>query len=306
MARIDGLNEIHGEFFDTINIIQADCSQAVLQEAMEGCAHYHRLLNRFVPGGDLYAINHAGNRWTVVDPDTMCVIRTGLEICEQSGGAFNLCIGPLTRLWNFKAQQPALPDERAIGRALSLCDWRKVELKENAVRIPEGYDIDVGGIAKGFITDRIADFLRSRGARHALLNFGGNIVAIGSRPDGKRWTVGLQSPAGEIGRDFWAAVSLQDESIVTSATYARSFELAGVRYHHLLDSRTGWPVSNHMQIVTVRGKTSVLADGVSTACFVLGTQEGVDLVLRYGMEAVFVQEDGQAVVTSGMNIRLRK
>lgn len=299
------LNAIHGAYFDTINIIQADCAQDVLERAMQLCGWYHRLLNRFEEGGDLYAINHAGGQAVSVHPRTAELLTAGLEICRASGGAFNMCIGPLTRLWNFKSPSPVLPDATALEEMKAFCDWKKVEIDGTRVRIPQGFEIDVGGIAKGYITDRVAEFLSENGARHAVLNFGGNIVTIGKRPDGKPWTIGLQTPGGEIGKDFWAAVSMENESIVTSATYARGFTLDGRRYHHILDPRTGYPVDHGLNIVTVRGRQSLYADGISTACFVLGPDEGAQLAARYGLEAAFRLDDGRVLCTPGMQLRVK-
>ena len=298
------MNEIHGVYFDTINIIKADCDQSVLEGALSQCAMFHALLNRFTPGGDIWAINHAGGHAIAVDAHTVAVLKMGLSICERSGGAFNLCVGPLTALWDFKAAQPALPDPGALERAKARSDWRKVDVNGLRVSIPEGYDLDVGGIAKGYIADQIALFLRDRGVKHALINLGGNIVAIGDRPDGTPWTIGLQSPGGEIGKNCWGTVDIRDESLVTSASYARGFDMSGLRYHHILDPRTGYPVKSSLEAVTLRGSSSVLADGVSTACFVLGPQTGADLAASYHLEGIFLLNDGRALYTPGMHAQL--
>lgn len=302
--RIEGLRSIHGQFFDTINIIQADCSQKTLEAAMERCAYFHALLNRFDESSDIGRINGAKGRPTRVSPHTIVLLTAGIGISEQSGGAFNLCIGPLTRLWDFKSATPRIPNREEVDIARGLCDWHAVHIEDDTVTLPEGMDIDVGGIAKGYITDQVAAFLRAEGVEHALLNFGGNIVAIGPRPDGEPWRIGLQTPGGEIGRAHWGVVSIQDESIVTSATYARHFEIDGEHYHHILDPRTGYPVKNKLHAVTARGKESLFADGVSTACFVMGAQEGANLAAGYGIETAFLTEEYRVQYTQGMQLIL--
>lgn len=297
------LNEIHGEFFDTVNILQADCEQELLGEAMEQCAYFHHLLNRFEEGSDLWRLNHSKGETVLVNEHIVHIIKTGIEISEKSEGAFNMCIGPVSSLWSFRGDAP-LPSPERINRAKNLCDWRRVNLRGREVTLPDGMELDIGGIAKGYIADWIADFLKNQGVCHALLNFGGNIITIGTRPDGRPWTIGLQTPGRETGKDYWAAVHMQDETIVTSASCYRGFNRDGIRYHHILDPRTGYPVQNHLQAVTLRGSLSVLADGVSTACFVLGPEKGAELAQAYGMEAAFLTDDGRVLYTPEMNLVL--
>ena len=195
-----------------------------------------------------------------------------------------------------------LPDPEKIKEAIARADCSRITLEGNTVTLPEGIEIDLGGIAKGYICDCIADYLRAHGVTSALLNFGGNIVTIGNRPDGEPWTIGLQLPSGERGKEFWAAVKSNDNTLVTSGIYERSFKLNGITYHHILDPRTGWPVQNHVLTVTAITKSSLLADAISTALFVLGPEKGLGLAQEYGVSAVYLRDDGKVFYDPNLDI----
>ncbi len=137
----------------------------------------------------------------------------------------------------------------------------------------------------------------------ALLNFGGNVVTIGRRADGEPWSVGIQTPGGKALQDYWAAIECADGTVVTSGIYERGFALRGIRYHHILDPRTGWPVQNGLLSVTVLTKSSLLADALTTALFVLGPEKGMDLAQRYGVSAVYLERSGKVIYTEGMPIQ---
>ncbi|MCI8514348.1 MAG: FAD:protein FMN transferase [Lachnospiraceae bacterium] len=299
-------NRVQGDYFDTVNVIDACASSELLEEAMEQCRAYHRLLSKSEKASDIWRINHAEGRPVPVSEHTMRILKAGCEIYEASKGAFNMTVGAVTSLWNFKAEKPVLPAPEKIRRALTLMDAGKIRLEGDCVTIPAGMQVDVGGIAKGYIADRVAEFLRERGVTNGLLNFGGNVITIGTKPEGGPWMIGLQKPDGVTGRDFWAAFPSMDETAVTSGTYERGFTLDGVRYHHLLDPRTGWPVQNEVEMVTLIGKSSLLADGVSTACFVLGPEEGIPLAGRFDMKVIYRLKDGRVLLSREVELTLVK
>ena len=172
--------------------------------------------------------------------------------------------------------------------------------------MPPQLQIDLGGIAKGYIADRIADELREKGVKSALLNFGGNIVTVGTRPNGEPWMVGLQTPGADRGKKFWAFVPCVDGTLVTSGIYERSFEKDGVLYHHILDPRTGWPVQNNVLTVTAVSKDSLLADAITTALFVLGPEQGFHLARYYGVQAVYLLRNGEVSYSPDLDLTFVK
>ena len=225
------------------------------------------------------------------------MMRTSLQVFEASSGAFNIAVGALMELWDFRQTSPRLPDPTLLHATLDKCDLSRVQLDGNTVCLPADMRIDLGGIAKGYITDCVANFLRENGVESALLNFGGNIVAIGPKPDGAPWKIGLQTPGGVWGQDYWAVTELSSGTLVTSGVHERCFELGGKRYHHVLDPRTGYPAESGLVSAIIRGKDSMLADAIATAALVMGKPAGAELAAAFGYAAILIDAEGGFVRT---------
>ena len=296
------MNQVSGDYFDTFNTITAPASVELLQRAMDECIYYNKLLSKTVPGSDVWRINHNQGKPVEVSDHTRRILEMALEMNRSSDGAFNIAVGPAVALWHFTDGTAVLPDRDQLKAAIARADCSRIVLDGNTVFVPDDVEIDLGGIAKGYICDCVADYLRANGVASALLNFGGNVVTIGNRPDGKPWTIGLQRPSGERGKEFWAAVKSCDNTLVTSGIYERSFTLNGVTYHHILDPRTGWPVQNHILTVTAITKSSLLADAITTALFVLGPEKGLSLAEKYGVSAVYLRDDGKVFYDPKLDI----
>ena len=296
------MNQVHGDYFDTFNTITSPAPLELLQAAMDECVYYNKLLSKTVPGSDVWRINHSRGEPLEVSDHTRTILEMALEMNRASEGAFNVALGPAIALWHFTDGTAVLPDSEMIEEALKRTDCSRIVLEGNTVSVPEEVEIDLGGIAKGYICDCIADYLRALGVKSALLNFGGNVVTVGNRPDGEPWTIGLQRPSGERGKEFWAAVKSRDSTLVTSGIYERSFQLNGITYHHILDPRTGWPVQNHILTVTAVTKSSLLADAITTALFVLGPEKGLSLAQKYEVSAVYLRDDGKVFYDPNLDI----
>jgi thiamine biosynthesis lipoprotein len=254
----------------------------------------------------LSAVNGAAGGAPVAVPrDLRAVIRRGIEIGALTDGAFDLTWAALWGLWDFRSSEPHVPDEDAIGRRVALVDYRRVEIDDEAgtVRLPEaGMMIGLGGIAKGYALDRAARALRERGVESFLISAAGQMMLGGTR-DGRPWRVGIRDPRGDAS-DFFASLELTDVSVSTSGDYEQFFVAGGVRYHHLLDPRTGRPARG-LRSATVVSADATLADALSTALVVLGRDEALALAERLdGVEAVLVDERAAVHVTSGLRDRL--
>ena len=293
------LSEV-GFYLDTVIILTAytDDDQ-VLKDAMEECSRYEKLLSATIEGSDVWRINHADGQPVEVSDDTMEVLRCAVRIAELSGGAFDVTIAPVSSIWDFTSGEAVLPDAEKIARAAKLVDYTKLELEGNTVRLPAGMMIDPGGIAKGYIADSVKAWLMDKGVRHAILSFGGNVVGIGTKPDGSDWKVGIQDIDKATG-EYMLVSRNNGGSTVTSGIYERGFDLDGVRYHHLLSTETGWPVQNELASVTIFSDSSMLGDALSTTAFVLGTEDGTRLIESLeGIEALFIARDRTVTMTSG-------
>ena len=293
------LSEV-GFYLDTVITMTAYTEDAqLLKAAMEECGRYERLLSRTVEGSDVWRINHAGGEPVTVSDDTAAILRCAAAISEKSAGAFDITIAPASTLWDFTSGKAALPDRDELAAAAALVDYSKLRLEGNTVTLPAGMMIDLGAIAKGYIADRVKEYLASRGVKHAILSFGGNIVAIGTKPDGTDWKVGIQDIDKATG-EYMLVVRNRGGSTVTSGIYERGFDLDGVRYHHLLNPRTGWPEQNELASVTILSESSMEGDALATAAFVLGPAKGMELIESLpGIEAVFIARDRQVSFSSG-------
>ena len=289
-----------GFYLDTVITLTAYTEDSqVLIDALEECGRYEQMLSRTAEGSDVWRINHAEGEPTEVSDDTIAILQCAKTISDLSGGAFDVTIAPVSILWDFTSGNAVLPDSETIAQAAELVDYRKISIEGNTVTLPKGMMIDLGGIAKGYIADRIKNYLEKRGVKHAILSFGGNIVAIGKKQDGSDWKIGIQDidkPTGE----YMIVSRNTGGSTVTSGIYERGFDLDGVRYHHLLSSETGWPVQNELASVTIFSESSMEGDALSTAAFVLGTEEGLKLIESLeGTEAVFIDRERGVTYSSG-------
>ena len=276
---------------DTVVTITAYAPQKTVDDAMALCAEYESVLSKTAKDSDVWTLNHAEGAPVAVRDETVAVLRLALEIGEASGGAFDVTIAPLSGLWDFRAEQPSVPDAELLSEAAKRVDYKNVAIDGGTVMLQNGAEIDLGGVAKGYIADRVAEYLLSCGVTGFCVNMGGNVVTHGTKPNGASWTIGIRDPNGTP-QQSEEVLSLEDAAVVTSGNYERFFLLDGVRYHHVLDPKTGMPIQNGLASVTIIGTRSALCDALSTACFVLGEEASRPLLDRYGVRAIFLYEDG--------------
>lgn len=292
-----------GFYFDTVVTMQVYTNdEALLSDAQAECQRYDEMLSKTFEGSDVWNINHADGRRVAVSPETREILEKALEYSRLSDGGFDITIEPCVALWDFTGEgMGVLPDETALAQAAARVDWTKVDINEEGVLLPAGMTIDLGAIAKGYITDRIADFLKGRGVESGYLNFGGNVLTIGVKPDGSEWNIGIQDPLGKRDQNIVGAARVSDQAVVTSGIYERGFDLDGVRYHHILDTSTGWPVQNELAGVSIIAGDAFDADALSTTVFAMGVEKGTEFIESLeGIEAVFVTRDDTVTWTSGL------
>lgn len=270
--------QVQGFALDTLITVTAygKADPAVLQGCLGLCSEYELVFSRTNEDSELYRLNAAGGG-TVSEPMRE-VLETALRYCALSGGRFDITMGGVSALYGFSSQTPPVPTEAELAEAMTHVGYEKLVLEGNELTITDpGTVIDLGAIAKGYIADRMKDYLLANGVEHALLSLGGNIVCVGGKADGAPFRVGVQYPeAGS--RETVAVLETADGSVVTSGVYERAFTRDGVTYHHLLSSVTGRPIANGLLSVTIVADRSVDADALSTAVFALGLEEGMALL----------------------------
>lgn len=272
----------------------------LLTECMNLCDKYEKIFSRTASDRELYQLNHreltpvAGTEDTFQVSDPLAeLIRKGLYYSELSEGAFDIAIEPLTSLWDFTAEDPQVPEDRLIQEALTKCDYHNVSVSDNNEVILKTEDtaIELGAIAKGYIADRLKDYLISQGVKSAIINLGGNVLCIGGKPDDSSFKIGIQKPFADRSETI-AVMDIKDKSVVSSGVYERCFEQDGTLYHHLLNPRTGYPYDNGLIAVTIISDESVDGDALSTTCFALGLEDGMKLAESLdNVQAFFVTSD---------------
>ena len=216
------------------------------------------------------------------------IVASALYYCDKSDGAFDITVKPLSDLWDFKNE--TLPSDAEITEALKKVNYRNLVIKNNAITLKNNAEVDFGAIAKGFIANEINKFLTEKGVKSAVINLGGNITVIGKK-DGENYNIGIQKPFGEGNATL---ISCNDTSVVTSGIYQRYFEKDGKLYHHILDPNTGYPCENNLYGVTIITDSSLTADALSTTCFLLGFEKGMNLVNKLdNVDAIFITDDNE-------------
>ena len=253
---------------------------------------------------ELLEVNRAaGVDAVVVSPDTFEVLEAAAHYSRITEGAFDVTIWPLVTLWGIGSGGDTVPSPERIETARALVDHTRLSLdpatREVQLATP-GMGVDVGAIAKGYAADEAERILREAGVERALLDFGGNILVIGSRPDDTPWRIGVQRPDAER-TQFIGIVYAADQTVVTSGPYERFFEQDGVRYHHILDPATGYPARSGIEQVTIIARRSMDADALSTSVFIMGLERGMALVESLGgVEAIFVTDTHEVHLSSGV------
>ena len=250
---------------------------------------------------DIYAIDHTGSG--SLSGNAAELMEQALELCRRTGGALDISVYPIVRAWGFTTGSYQIPDEETIQSLLPLVDYTQIQYDAatGVVTLPEGMEIDLGSVAKGYAGQLAAQMLRNSGVESALLNLGGNVQTVGAKPDGSPWQIGIKDPQGE---DAMMVLSVEDQAVVTSGGYERYFEQDGQTYWHIMDPSTGHPADSGLISVTIVGDEGVVCDGLSTALFVMGLEKAADLWAQScEFEAVFVTASGEVYITEGLRDR---
>ena len=237
----------------------------------------------------------------VVSEETAALLRRALEIAAETNGAYDPTVYPLMRAWGFTDGNYRVPADAELDALLQTTGWTEVSVDGTTASLPEGFALDLGGIGKGYAAGRCKEILKAHGVTSALLSLGGNVSALGSKPDGTAWTVAIENPDGGA---YLGTVQITDQCVVTSGGYQRYFEQDGVRYWHILDPETGKPARSGMKSVTIVSADDTLADTLSTALFVMGPERAADFwrVHRAEFGAVWLTDDGRLFVTEGLTL----
>ena len=233
-------------FFDTVislRITADENGQELLNHCMDMCRNYEHIFSRTDESSELYAVNHRDTDTVEVSDELAYLIGVGLEYYEISEKKFDITVAPLSDLWDFKSPDASIPDAKDIAKEAAKVDASKVHLDGNTLSFDSRDTmIDLGALVKGYAADEMAAYLKSEGVSSGLINLGGNVLTIGSKPDGSMWRIGIRKPFDSDA--IIDTVEVSDQTVVSSGVYERYFEQDGVIYHHILDPDTGYPIEN--------------------------------------------------------------
>lgn len=245
-------------------------------------------------------INQNGS--AVLNDDTQTLLQKSLELYESTGHRFDITIYPIMCVWGFPTQEYRVPEQDEIAKTLELVGSDKLSYDEatKTLTLRDGMAIDFGGIAKGYTSSRLMEIFREYNVSSAMVSLGGNVQVLGTKTDGSDWRVAVQNPDGTD--DYLGILAIKDKAVITSGGYERYFEKDGKTYHHIMDNETGKPADSDLISVTIISKDGMLADGLSTALFVMGKEDALNYWREHSEEfdAILVTKDGEITVTQGI------
>ncbi len=259
-----------------------------------------RELSVTIPESDISRVNSADGQPVKLCEDAQNIIAESLEISQQTSGALDITIYPVVSAWGFTTGENRVPDEQELSSLLALTDYTRVELSDGFITLPEGFKADLGALTKGYAGDCAAEILHENGISSAILNLGGNVCAIGAKPDGTPWRVAVTDPGDTSA--YAGILTAQDEFVVTSGKYERCFTAEdGKTYHHIIDPATGYPSENGVASVTVVGKSGIRCDALSTALLVMGEEKACEFWREYGdFDMLLITDDGRLIASPGL------
>lgn len=277
-------------------------SEQIMNDLFQEIQYMENKYSRYIANSEISNINSNAGKSVIVSEDSFELIQKGIYFGTISDGLFDVSIGPLVDLWGISGDNQHIPSQTDIDSTRLKVDYCNISMdnQNKSVSIAEDMSLDTGAIAKGFVTDKLVGILHEKNVKSALLNLGGNLYLYGSKPDNSLWTVGIRDPFGSQG-DYLGTVAVKDMSVVTSGIYERYFEKDGERFHHILNPKTGYPSDNGLAAISILSPNSTNCDGLSTACFLLGVDKGMELIEQFeNVEAIIVTTDKKVYVSGGI------
>lgn len=326
-------------YFDTVvtitiyNYSEEDNPTDIINECFNICNKYDNLLSRTDTNSVIYSINNRNDNQLNIDSDVAQIITDSLNFSKETKGAFDITIAPLVNLWDIKNNTGTIPPSNNIKNALKLINYKNITVTNNNLEFKSSDTmIDLGAIAKGYVADKIKEYMKSKGVTSAIIDLGGNILTIGKKTADTDFVIGIKNPQLSLtdniscnnnlqpqdnkknnkdnnhsiknatnSSEYIAKLSIDDKSVVTSGIYERFFLKNDIIFHHILDPVTGYPVKNNLSSVTIISDSSEVGDALSTAVFVMGLENGMKFINSYkDVEAIFVTNTNEIVMSNGL------
>ncbi len=296
--------ETSGSFFAmdtamTIRYFGGD--ESLLQESIQMVKDIEQQVSVTLDGSTIQKLNTTGS--ARFQGDSLNILRRALQLCEETGGALDISVYPIVQEWGFTVNDPHVPDKNSLLNLLEHVDYRRIHLSEDGnAAIPEGMSVDLGSVTKGYAGDLLAQKLIESGVSSALMDLGGNVQAVGTKPDGSSWRIGVRAPDRE---GLLGVLAVSNEAVITSGGYERFFEDEdGNIWWHIMDPATGYPAQSGLISVTIVGKEGIRCDALSTALFVMGKDRAIQFWREHqDFEMILVEETGSLIITPELSSR---
>ncbi len=273
--------------------------EGLLEEASQLVSQLEHTLSTTDTGSEIYTANSTG--CAQLSDSTAQLLERALGFCEKTDGALDLSIYPVVRAWGFTTDSYQIPSQSELDALLEHVDYTKIVYSpdEQCVRLPEDMEIDLGSVAKGYTSDRLVELFREKGVTSALLNLGGNVQTLGTKPDGSLWRIGIQDPLGD---NYLGILTTADQAVITSGGYERFFTGEdGTVYWHIIDPKTGYPAKNGLISATAIGPEGVYCDALSTSLFIMGPEKAMDFWREHrDFETILVTEQKEVIISPGL------
>ncbi len=275
-------------------------SEKAVEVAIEEIYRLDELLST---GSDVSEVTMLNQKKTgEISEDYAYLLQRSMELWKVTEGAFDSTIYPVMRAWGFTDKVYRVPSEEELHTLLQYVDTSKItfDKEANTIVLPKQVEIDFGGIAKGYTSERVVQIMKEYGVQSAMLNLGGNVQTVGTKMDGSMWKIAIKSPDDTI--PYLGILSIEEKAVITSGGYERYFEEDGIQYHHIIDPKTGMPAQNGLLSVTIVCEDGTLADGLSTALYVMGKEDAISYWRKHSEEfdAVLLDDTGMLYVTEGL------
>ena len=276
----------------------------ILDKAFDRVREIEKSVSINTTGTILDKVNESsGIEPVIVDEDTFKIVERGIHYSKLSNGLFDVTIGPLVKLWSIGLPEARVPSQEEIESVLGFINYNDIILnkEDNSIFLKNpNMIIDLGGIAKGYTADEISQVLTENNVNSAIIDLGGNLYTHGTKPGGQDWNIGIQNPLSERGQSL-GTIKVNNKSVVTSGTYERFIEKNGVKYHHILNPKTGYPYENNISGISIISDSSMDGDALSTSVFAMGVEDGLKFVeSQPNIDAIFVTNDKKIYLSSGI------
>lgn len=275
----------------------AEDGMEILSKAIARIEDLERLLSVTGPDSEIYQVNHSGGAAVSLSDPTRELLEDALALCDETGGALDVTVYPAVRAWGFTTGDYRVPDEVELSALTERIDYTRVSMDGGSLTLPDGMELDLGAVAKGRTGDLLMSLFREAGVTSAIVELGGNVQALGVKPDGSPWRVAVQAPEG----GYAGVLEITGKAVITSGGYQRYFEQDGEIYIHIIDPATGHPAQTGLASVTIVADSGLMGDGLSTALFVMGREKAEAYWQAHpDFDFILLGEDGTAVITEGL------